>query len=258
MNKIIIFGDSFGDPDYNKKEAKWYHLAWYEMFKGYHVINKCLAGTGPHYSIEGYYDFIKNEPHKDEYVVIFLLSGEDRIAFPNADPQHISHINWDFVAEKSWFADHSDLVKEKEYYHKHRLEIDFMFKTMREEILWSNYKNLSMLWMNSFLFNIKTITCFISYPHERIYGFTLNSLLSRLRLVLTDNDNFLLYPYSLSDVSEAEKESRKYGMVRDGRRNHLSQYNHEILYNNLNAFLNGSNNFTDHITKVSNNDFIYD
>lgn len=254
MNKIIIFGDSFGDPDYNKKEAKWYHLAWYEMFKGYHVINKCLAGTGPHYSIEGYYDFIKNEPHKDEYVVIFLLSGEDRIAFPNADPQHISHINWDFVAEKSWFADNSKLVKEKEYYHKHRLEIDFMFKTMREEILWSNYKNLSMLWMNSFLFNIKTITCFISYPHESTYGFTLNSLLSRLRLVLTDNDNFLLYPYSLSDVAEGEKEVKDV----DDRRNHLSQYNHEILYNNLNAFLNGSNNFTDHITKVSNNDFIYD
>ncbi len=252
MNKIIIFGDSFGDPDYNKKKA----TAWYEMFKGYEVTNHCLAGTGPHYSIKNYYDFIKNEPHKDEYIIIFLLSGEDRIAFPNADPQHISHINWDFVAEKSWFADHSDLVKEKEYYHKHRLEIDFMFKTMREEILWSNHKNLSMLWMNSFLFNIKTITCLISSGPENILKEI--SLLFRSRLDLTDNDNFLLYPYFLTDVSEAEKESRKYGMVRDGRRNHLSQYNHEILYNNLNAFLNGSNNFTDHITKVSNNDFIYD
>ena len=131
-----------------------------------------------------------------------------------------------------------------------------MFKTMREEILWSNYKNLSMLWMNSFLFNIKTITCFISYPHESIYGLTLKeiSLLFKSRLALTDNDNFLLYPYSLSDVAEGEKEAKDV----DDRRNHLSQYNHEILYNNLNTFLNGSNNFTDHITKVSNNDFIYD
>ena len=252
MNKIIIFGDSFGDPDYNKKKA----TAWYEMFKGYEVTNHCLAGTGPHYSIKNYYDFIRNEPYKDECIIIFLLSGEDRIAFPNADPQHISHINWDFVADQSWFADNSKLVKEKEYYHKHRLEIDYVFKTMRDELLWSNYKNLSMLWMNSFLFNIKTISCFISYPHASIYGLTLKeiSLLFRSRLALTDNDNFLLYPYSLSDVAEGEKEAKDV----DDRRNHLSQYNHEILYNNLNAFLNGSNNFTDHITKVSNNDFIYE
>lgn len=256
MNKIIIFGDSFEDPNYNKKKA----TAWYEMFKGYEVTNHCLAGTGPHYSIKNYYDFIENEPHKDEYIIIFLLSGEDRIAFPNADPQHISHINWDFVAEQSWFADNSKLVKEKEYYHKHRLEIDYVFKTMRDELLWSNYKNLSMLWMNSFLFNIKTITCFISYPHD-CYGTTLKeiSLLFRSRLALTDNDNFLLYPYSLSDVAEGEGQEET-GMEEevDDRRNHLSQYNHEILYNNLNAFLNRSNNFTDHITKVSNNDFIYE
>ena len=253
MNKIIIFGDSFGDPDYNKKKA----TAWYEMFKGYEVTNHCLAGTGPHYSIKNYYDFIRNEPYKDECIIIFLLSGEDRIAFPNADPQHISHINWDFVADQSWFADNSKLVKEKEYYHKHRLEIDYMFKTMRDELLWSNYKNLSMLWMNSFLFNIKTISCFISYPHASIYGLTLKeiSLLFRSRLALTDNDNFLLYPYSLVSISEGEPKSMK---EPDKRRNHLSQHNHEILYNNLNAFLNGSNNFTDHITKVSNNDFIYE
>ena len=242
MKKITIFGDSYGDPNYNKNEVD---TAWYEMFEGYEVTNHCLCSTGPHHSMKKYYEFIRN---KDKSIVIFLLSGEDRIAFPNTNPQHISHINWDFQSNESWFADNSKLTEEKAYYDSHKFEIDFTFRTMREELLWSNYKNLSMLYLNSSLLNIKTIVCFISFPHESIYGLKLNEVLP------INNDDFFLYPYSLSDISEREEQIT--GI--DYRRNHLSKHNHEILYTNINKFLNGHSNYTEHLIKSGSNDFIYE
>ena len=87
-----------------------------------------------------------------------------------------------------------------------------------------------------------------SFPHESIYGLKLNEVLP------INNNDFFLYPYSLSDISEREEQIT--GI--DYRRNHLAKHNHEILYTNINKFLNGHSNYTEHLIKSGSNDFIYE
>ena len=230
QDKIIIFGDSFADPADRKYENKNV-TTWYEFLKSdYKITNHALSGTGPHYSFKEYYNFISSDNNKEEYICIFLLSGEDRIHFYNADPQTITHINWNFDKKESWWAEDSNLTKQKIYYDTFKSEIDFFFLTMHDELKWSNFKNLGFLYMNSLLFNMKTIVfC--------TFGIKVLSLMSNhLDFSKLNNSNFYLYPTELGYIAHQEfvdlETAGGYDFV-DYRRNHLSQENHKVLYENI-------------------------
>ena len=128
LNKIIIFGDSFADPEDISKENKDI-VAWYEFLsQEYEIINHAKSGTGYHYSFKEYYNFISNQSiNHTEYICIFLLSGEDRIHFHGANPISQQHKLGFFDKKKSWWAEDKNLIKEKKYYENFKSEIDFLF-----------------------------------------------------------------------------------------------------------------------------------
>ena len=73
QDKIIIFGDSFADPEDRRDENKDL-TAWYEFLgQEYKIKNYALSGTGPHYSFKKYYNFISNVEFKEEYICVFLF-----------------------------------------------------------------------------------------------------------------------------------------------------------------------------------------
>jgi hypothetical protein len=240
QNKIIIFGDSFADSADRKYENKNV-TTWYESLESdYEIINNALSGTGPHYSFKDYYNFISdNEIRKEDYITIFLLSGEDRIHFPNIGPEDMNHVNWDFDKKKSWWAEDSSLKKEKAYYEFFKSEIDFTFLTMHDELKWSNFKNVGFLYMNSILLNMKTIV-FCTFGIK-----ILSRMGSFLDIATLNSPNFYLYPVELGHISYKEfidsEEDGGHDYV-DNRRNHFSQENHTILYENIKKFIKNDYN----------------
>ena len=237
-NKIIIFGDSFADPEDKSTENKDL-TAWYEFLsQEYEIINHAKSGTGPHYSFREYYNFISNQSiNYAEYICIFLLSGEDRIHFHGANPQSITHINWDFDKKKSWWAEDKNLIKEKRYYENFKSEIDFLFLTMHDELMWSNFKNLGFLYINSLLLGLKTIVfC--------TFGIKILSRMAYVDFTKLNSFNFYLNSKELGVIAHEEfidiEETDGYDYV-DHRRNHLSQENHIILYENIKNIINNKN-----------------
>jgi len=249
--KIIIFGDSFADPNYRHDENKQV-TAWYEHLNhDYEITNHALAGTGPHWSFKEYYNFIADhEIKKEDYICIFLLSGEDRIDFPNKGPGEMSHVNWDFNKKESSWAESEDLTKEKIYYETFKSEIDFFFLTMHDDLKWSNLKNMGFLYMNSLLLNMKTIV-FCTYGIK-----VLSKVGTFLDVEKLNSPNFYLYPVELGRISHEEfidLEVEGYDYV-DYRRNHLSHENHTILYENIKKFIKNDYN---PIPFVKNIDYSY-
>jgi len=231
--KIIIFGDSFADPA--SAHTPTLYMAWYEYLeKDYNITNHALSGTGPHYSFKEYYKFITdNEIKKEDYITIFLLSGEDRIRFPNMG-------SMSFDNKESWWINNPDLrrKKNKTYYETFKSEIDFLFLTMHDELEWSNFKNLGFLYMNSLLLNMKIIV-FCTFGIK-----ILSKRGSFLDMVKLNNPNFYLHPLELGHISKKEFidfGDEGYDYV-DNRRNHLSQENHTILYENMKKFIKNDYN----------------
>ena len=232
QDKIIIFGDSFADPvdrvDENPGVTSWYEF----LSNQYTVLNHALSGTGPHYSFKKYYDFIIDKNiKKDEYTVIFLLSGTDRIHFPNKGPAEMNHVNWDFDKKESWWCEEPSLKKHKAYYECFKSEIDFLFLTMHDELAWFNFKNLGFLHMCSLMFNMKTIVF-------NTFGFRFWSKIieqSPMDIPALNGLNFYVSNKELGSVAYEEfieRDDNDFNFI-DYRRNHLSKENHLIMYNNL-------------------------
>ena len=247
-NKIIIFGDSFADPEDNLTENKDV-TAWYEFLgREYEIINHAKSGTGPHYSFKEYYSFITNRriDFKD-HICIFLLSGEDRIDFHGANPQSITRITWDFNEKKSGWAEDKKSLKEKRYYENFKSEIDFLFLTMHDELKWSNFKNLGFLHMNSLLLGLKTIVfC--------TFGIKILSRMAYENFTKLNSSIFYLNAIELGIISHEEfldkEEADGYDYV-DHRRNHLSQENHVILYDNIKSIINNKNDLKPYVKKLN-------
>jgi len=249
--KIIIFGDSFADSA--SAHTPTLYMAWYEYLeKDYNITNHALSGTGPHYSFKEYYKFITdNEIKKEDYITIFLLSGEDRIRFPNMG-------SMSFDNKESWWINNPDLrrKKNKTYYETFKSEIDFLFLTMHDELEWSNFKNLGFLYMNSLLLNMKTIV-FHSLRHST---HTLISAISKMDSFFDfsklNNPNFYLYPIELEAIADEEFIDFEEGIDIEEpiRRNHFSQENHTILYENIKKFIKNDYN---HIPFAKNIDYSY-
>ena len=258
QNKIIIYGDSFADPNHRKIDHPEI-TAWYDLLKSdYKVINKGLAGTGPHYSFKEYYRFIAEEEDLEDYIIIFVLSEENRIAFPNANPCDISNINWDFDKKESNNVDeHQKSVKI--YYETFKSEIDFFFLTQQDDLMWSNFKNLGFLYMNSLLLNMKTIV----FHTDDIKVLSRMDFLNFKKL---NNLNFYFHPIALGyysynefidveTIAEEVLSERKPVTVVDERRNHFSQENHTVLYENIKKAIKGE--YDDFIPFINDVDYSY-
>lgn len=286
--KIIIFGDSYGDPDNGVVENDT-RSSWIEMLsKTYSLESYAKAGSGSHYAINQFYDLLSLDIHLSstsepthiphfrnlrDTCLIFFLSGQDRINFQGTSPYKGNDIKWNKVEKKSEFLykkDHSEHGKKeydkiKFYYETFKDEIDFLYTTWEEEIENLNIKNLGFLYMISQIlnelsphFNFKII---IFFTIESSINDHLKQLLKSDQFCVMNNNNFFIYPTLLSEISHLEfinknkvsftvenlsdlavefirrepfKEAFKgEGWLVDRRRNHLTQKNHKIFYNNL-------------------------
>ena len=235
MKNIIIFGDSYGDPECITDDLTFIDTnTWYNMLKSnYNVINHCVSGAGPHYSFKQYYDFISKNKILDDYICIFLLSGQDRIQFFGRPPNHGTHISWSNTDQKSYLINDRD----KSFYENFNSEIDFLYLSMQEEIEWFNSKNISFLYANSILLGLKTIIFVTSS------SYVINAKNYRLiKYEKLNNSNFFIYPTILSNISEMEfddidklrnEPSRIHFSYKDYRRNHFSPENHVVFYENI-------------------------
>lgn len=242
---IYIFGDSYADPNYKNQTDNF--ECWHEQLsKKFSVTNYGLTGTGPHYSFKKYYELLSNNNFKKNDIIIFFLSGTDRIHFPKTDPSQVNNIGWDFLNKKTYITDnYFDNIKK--YYDLFINEINFFYLTMQEELCWWNMKNVSFLYCVSKFKMIKTIV----FSVDRFHG-----LLDNI-----NNDYFYYYPHSLSIISANEFEiSEKYKFTKheilDYRSNHLSEINHNILYKNIVNIIDNRYNdvekFEENIIKFEN------
>lgn len=244
MNKIYIFGDSYADKNYRFDETnyKCWHELLQEYFIDYDIENYGRISAGPHYSFKKLYDifFERNELSKND-VIIFILSGYDRIDYPDLGPYNSSNIKWRYLDKELFCHDMSNL-ETKSYFQKNKDKIEFACRTFEEEMEYSNAKNEAFLY-----YLTKTVKCkvllFYKSDHDKFFSKNLN------------DKNFFKCPISLIDVSNNEiKKSEKeywenpekiFSSRLDYRANHLSKENHQVLSNLICDFIDyGKSVFT--------------
>jgi len=242
-NNIFIFGDSYADPSYKFEEYDTWHFLLTRYFADYDVKNFGRNSTGPHYSFKKLYDLLfKEKQIKENDVIIFVLSGNDRITFYGLDPYISSDIKWRLDPdiqndEKLYCHDlcNSDVRK---YFDENKEKIKFSCKTFEEEIRYLNAKNEAFLYYISRVKKCKIFLMFKGNPFE-FYDSNLN------------DKNFYklkesLFEISHFEVSKNEEEyynnsSVTYSTRTDKRSNHLSKENHFVLFDLIKKFIENDN-----------------
>jgi len=225
---IYVFGDSYACPNYimNKNDEYMWTKKLEKKFK---VINFALSGTGPHYSFKKFYEMMSKKMFDSDDLIIFIISGNDRIDFKFENPQHITCIGWN-QNKKIPYVDSNAQDSVKDYFNLLYSEISFYFMTNEKEIEMSVYKNIGLLFLLSKLLKIKTIVFYTS--ENLLYNF--NSL---------NDEKFYIYDKSLSNISGEEIfDYNGESIFNDFRHNHLSKQNHIIFYENLLKILSNDYN----------------
>tara|TARA_B100000809_G_scaffold245677_1_gene272877 strand:- start:1129 stop:1941 length:813 start_codon:yes stop_codon:yes gene_type:complete len=245
IKRVTIYGDSFADPnwrqgDWNREKEHPLHETWYEtLAKQYEYKNFAVAGTGPHYSMKEFYSQYEQFNEKD--LVIWILSGEERIQFhlpdeyymrkynkypidlgsPAADNKRhrinlVHDICWHFEKqEMSPHGDHSTI-----FFKTYKDHMSYAMKTFEREVVNSNKKN------EAFLYTISRI------QKCKICIFILRYNDSYMKTSFND-DSFYIHPQSLDEFFES------LGDAEAPRRNHFSEPNHKIMYKIIDNFVQG-------------------
>ena len=149
MKNIHIFGDSFADPDYyglivDSENKRWYELLS-QKYPNIEMNNFGRASSGPHYSFSLLYDMVFGGEDIENDLIIFILSGNHRINYPDLRPEDGCYISWDFTKnDVVCSSSSSELVKE--YFKDNKESIHFVYKTFMKEILYWNSKCESFLY----------------------------------------------------------------------------------------------------------------
>ena len=226
--RVWIFGDSYADPHWEKE--RYVHETWYEMLaKQYEYKNFAMAGTGAHYSMKEFYRRYKQ--FNEEDLVVWVLSGEDRIQFHLPDKFRNRHNDIQLVHDSYWDFKNQEMkcnaIYDPSFYQSHKDHMSYTMKTFEREVINSNKKN------ESFLYTISRI-------HKcKIYIFFLRVNDSYIKDSLND-ELFHICPISLQQISINEYRNPDEPFYEDNKRiNHLCEENHKIMYNIINNFVQG-------------------
>jgi len=254
---IYIFGDSFADLNIKKFVSD----TWYtKLASTYDVKNYAKAGTGPIYSFNIFYDVMQDIMQDD--IIVFILSSPIRIPFSFLDDENVQMFssvvfgdNRDKEEFKQIFFDDDVRYKKNKFYIdlflKNQEKIIEYFSARGKEIIFENIKNILFLKYYSKINNIKTF-CFLSYDISSIWNFTdlgcdeltkyliydkdFSEKLYEMTLELTD-DLFYFHHEPLGKVSFCQHENDSF--ERDNLlNNHLTEKNHNILYDFLDKKIN--------------------
>lgn len=268
MKNIYIFGDSFADPHPygfigTPKHKRWPALLS-QKYSNIEVNNFAKTSSGPHYSFSLLYDIVFGEQNIEDDLIIFILSGNHRIKYPDLRPEDGCHISWDFT-ENDVMCSNSSSDYVKEYFKDNRTSIRFVYETFMKEILYWNSKCESFLYYLS-RNNKCRIFLMIKEPIDNEF-------------FKSDLNDFYFHKlkYSLRSISENEiidlKDSADLNKYPDIRPNHLSLDNHNIMFNKICDFIEDKPNkdiFLENLNTFENcfeiighdenkfNDFIYE
>ena len=232
-----IFGDSYGDPGGNADPSKW-TWAWHKRLQKHdRVKNFCKGASGP---IDHFKQFWKMQEEicKDQNSkIVFLLSNPFRLRFDFLEYgyAHVQELgDYMVLGRIPENVDHP-----LDYFKSHDKEIKQFYKLMGDELFHLNYKNVMTLKCLSMLFKIKTMV---------FVCFTLNMSVDSGKACSIQNfkdDNFFKLLENLNDQyfkfysTPLMRYARDYGEIPVKVYNHLSEYDHGIMYNIITNYFHG-------------------
>ena len=270
MKKIIgLYGDSYVDPacaTYMDAETTTYATM---LSENYTVENYGLAGTGPEYSIE-----MLDQHGADNDIIIFFTGFPDRLPFHKIPhPGHSVDLSDIYYRENgSRGKIKRDRPGEFQDYNKENYDhIRFMYKSLGDHILKKTEYILGYLKNYSDINNTKVIAIIQDTP--RSYNPESPTIIPQEIRSALQTKNFIIYPENIASVSRTEfvHFSHVQDNKNDIRVNHLTQANHNVLYNNIISILEQEPNYPSqtvpHINRILLNNthtyvddvpFIYD
>ena len=230
--KVALYGDSYVDDAITCANTISWTSQLANDYDNIHNYGKC--GSGPEYSLS------MLRQHGGD-LIIFFTGNPDRLPFPD-----LPHPGLAVDISNIYYYKHSpSSVKDslKDYIHKHKDNIKYLYRTLREHIRHRTEEIISYLHYyanitHSYILCIPTTNPFISQSSkESVKGAVISipqEIVNSFR-----SKYFSLYPYNLASVSLNEysitfKQQIKQSIgYTDLRQNHLSQINHDILVHNI-------------------------
>lgn len=267
QQRIIIYGDSFCDPQYSKKSnlERSIHPTenpWYDQLSEHaHVTNRGFEGTGIFRVMRHFFNDVKKY-HNYQLSVVLILSYHTRFDFPG-NPEASKYIKTncmspddiDFILPDGrpnsfgvgmtkentdrlynwWRENETPCHRVHEYLHGVQQHMTDMFFSWVAN--WTQQHEG------------KKAICISVPAYNNRYRSNLDTPISPL-----SHDNFYYNPrFSLAQVHTEEfteqgtffMEEKRPGYDFEGRRNHMSTCNHDILYRNIKKFLIDGDNELD-------------
>ena len=262
---IRIYGDSYADPVVLNPSVISYITQLANEFPSANVKSYGLRGTGPDYSLN------KLRKHGGD-LILFFTGFPERLPYYN-----IPHIGQTVNISDEFYHDRippNNPPEISDYINKHRNNLTYLHKTLFKSIIHRTEEIIAYLRYYSVLHNTRIIALPLSnpYPTSSLKTFIPQEIYDTL-----NTPSFTLYPYNLSSVSRKEFTTEAYEYLSapdnhkyswgDRRQNHLSQCNHDILFQNICQILEHEKHYPHKLHFISkqevineshSQDFIYD
>ena len=235
--KVCLYGDSYVDDDAVSTTKV---NSWTEQLKNDYdnVLNFGKCGSGPEYSLS------LLRKHGGD-LIIFITGNPERLPFADL-PRPGLQVDVANLYYRKWPIKDAKRVLSP-YLFKHASNIKYMYRSFKDSILHRTEEIISYLHYyahthRSYVLCIPTSNPFIS-EREKM---TRNGAAIDIPIAIQNHFNskyFALYPYNLASVSLNEYHTKFKQTIKssigyiDLRQNHLSQCNHDILYNNISHVL---------------------
>lgn len=252
-NKMLIFGDSYGDPRHNFGYIHENKL-WYKLLEDrFDVLNCCIDATGPSYVIDYINKNLSLLKNIDKLIILFSDPYRFNFSFLK-DPSHATTVKW--IAENS-----CNFIKQKWKRKKFLSQDDKESREYlleQEDVISNFYTKNDFFLKNYFNYFIKNLETKISL--DKILIISIFNEIPNYKSVK-------IFPKKLYEVSQNEwVDENQYFYLHNSdqeyRKNHLSIENHKILYDNIINMIDGVDEyipFKQKMLKTKNeNEFIYE
>ena len=262
---IRIYGDSYADPVVLNPSVISYITQLANEFPQANVKSYGLRGTGPDYSLN------KLRKHGGD-LILFFTGFPERLPYYN-----IPHIGQTVNISDEFYHDRippNNPPEVSDYITKHRNNLTYLHKTLFKSIIHRTEEIIAYLRYYSVLHNTRIIALPLSNPYPTS---SLKTFIPQEIYDILNTPSFTLYPYNLASVSRKEFTTEAYEYLADSanhkyswgdrRQNHLSQINHDVLFQNILCILQHEKHYPHKLHFISkqevineshSQDFIYD
>jgi hypothetical protein len=224
MKKLVVFGDSYANYVHNDAVSSWSTDLPEKL--NFPVVNYGASGTSLIWSFQEFWKYFNSDQYDEEDIIVFIMAQPERAWVRSMPGPHLAISTY---------------------------QLDGVF-FKEEDKKWLDQNNDSNLWVRLNLLDpeinfdsIQVASCFsiLAEQHKKNTWILLRMdhnrscpRIDQLNYIITPSDNFFpyieqkdaLFNASINEFSTLEvwEESLKHG---DGRINHLSKINRDILGN---------------------------